>query len=296
MIFKRTSSGLSNQHLFLNVDFVVLVEGGPSLSKCDVLSGKVNKTSIDILFWRGLFSHYLPKMSFKVRGVGSKSILKSIAADIADENLKNVLVGMDRDFDNYDGCMVNAKGVFYTWGYSWENDVTSTHVIVETLLAICPADVNRLEILNEIEKYVNELSAALRWPLYADVLLFMYGKTLLPREKPMSAVKLGTTRAPYLDIQRIRLLLKDLRSSIKTPIKTANPIILSVIRDCPGHLLSCFIYHFICFLLRKRSNIKHIPRHFIDTTLISQFHIGLKGGYLKEIYEHYESQFAQMKH
>ena len=85
MIFRRTSSGLSNQHLFLNVDTVVFVEGGKSYSKEEVYSGQFDTHSIDIQFWRGLFSIYRNSESLQFRAIGSKNTLKSIIQDVTNK-------------------------------------------------------------------------------------------------------------------------------------------------------------------------------------------------------------------
>jgi hypothetical protein len=61
MSFRRTSPGLSNMHLFLNVEAIVFVEGGSnSYSLEEVERGLYNCESIDLLFWSKIFEIFLP--------------------------------------------------------------------------------------------------------------------------------------------------------------------------------------------------------------------------------------------
>jgi len=48
--FKRTISGLSNQHLFFDVDLIVFVEGGRSFNKEEVYVNKYTEETEDVIF------------------------------------------------------------------------------------------------------------------------------------------------------------------------------------------------------------------------------------------------------
>ena len=67
MSFRRSNRGISNQHMFHDVDLIVFVEGGISYSKEDVYNGKFNDESIDTIFWRKVFKKFChaPKIKFK---------------------------------------------------------------------------------------------------------------------------------------------------------------------------------------------------------------------------------------
>jgi len=130
--FKRTDSGLSNMHLFVKVDAIIYVEGGEtSYSLEDIKSGKYNKSSVDITFWRALFHYFLPGKKYHFRAVGSKSSLLELKELISKNLISNVYIAMDSDFDRHQNSRRKKKGIFCTHGYSWENDVWKPSVADE---------------------------------------------------------------------------------------------------------------------------------------------------------------------
>jgi len=83
MIFTRTPIGLSNQYKFWGVDAIVYIEGGEnSLSVKEVLSGLYGSQSVDLLFWQGIFSYFIPHKTYHFRPIGSKGTLRYIANEI----------------------------------------------------------------------------------------------------------------------------------------------------------------------------------------------------------------------
>ena len=67
-VFRRTNSGLSNQHLFHKVDIVVFVEGGnKQYNKTQVYAGSYNHETDDIIFWSKMFDQFVSgkKLKFK---------------------------------------------------------------------------------------------------------------------------------------------------------------------------------------------------------------------------------------
>jgi len=133
MSFERTSSGLSNAHLFHSVDFVVYVEGKYEENNSDLASH-------DQYFWRSVAENVMPAKTFKFISRGSKVNLLSIATEIISGNISNTLVALDRDYDLECNNFLCHPRVIYTYGYSWENDVWNfsaiMHLVDECILAM----------------------------------------------------------------------------------------------------------------------------------------------------------------
>ena len=134
MSFTRTSSGLGNQYFFYDVDAVVFTEGGDvSWTFEDIRNNEFNENSVDILFWKKLFQSFKSDLNLKFKAVGSKTTVSAIALEIKSKNLNTVIAAMDSEFDHvHNHCIVHPN-VLYTHGYSWENDVWDSSIIVSLL-------------------------------------------------------------------------------------------------------------------------------------------------------------------
>src|SRR3954469_4465985 len=97
--FKRTKKGLSNLHLFYNVDYIVYLEGGSkSFSKDEVYLDNFNDDTEDIVYWKNIFKKYKKNELLKFKSVGSKKTLKDISEDILAGKIKNEYMAMDNEF------------------------------------------------------------------------------------------------------------------------------------------------------------------------------------------------------
>ena len=63
--FRRTISGLGNQHLFFDVDLVVFLEGGESYNKEEVYTNKYTAETEDVIFWKNVFKRFLEGKKIK---------------------------------------------------------------------------------------------------------------------------------------------------------------------------------------------------------------------------------------
>jgi hypothetical protein len=130
MTFRRTSKSLHSLHLFFSVDFVVFCEGGGT-DLTNLKSKEDNQISTnDALFWEAAFGYSETIKGRKhIKSVGGKSHILSLIEDIKKENVKQIFVCLDRDYDELNGRMKTDKFVFYTRGYSWENDVCEEYYL-----------------------------------------------------------------------------------------------------------------------------------------------------------------------
>ena len=177
MAFIRTSTGLNNQHLFHNVDYVVFVEGGESYTKLEIDQGKFNEESIDTIFWSKIFDKYKTDSQFKFKAVGSKTAVLKVAEDIIDNNLTTIYAAMDQEFDTVLGKLYKHDNVLYTFGYSWENDVWNEQVIHSIVTTSSAKELDINEVIQPFEKFLKDI----KFSVYCDGYQFSKGGSFFPR-------------------------------------------------------------------------------------------------------------------
>lgn len=295
MTFTRTPAGLSNLHIFFSVDVVVYVEGGTrTYTFSEVRAGSGDEQSEDVAFWQRIFSTFSPGRTYKFRAVGSKDTVSQIADDIIDHGLTTVYVAMDRDFDNVKGTLKIAPGIFYTFGYSWENDVWQPDVIKDTFYELCPVCPAGISPDAQIQSCFNNFEREMRWVVYADLLFNLHDLAFKDlRDKPNSVILLGANGKPRINRARIRQLIKESKLVRIAPLMTGRKIRLSVLTDCYGHLVSIFGFRVIAYLLRILcSNMPKIAIIYTNLAAIRSFIAQLNSGRLPAIKNHYDRQFA----
>ncbi|MEW6235792.1 MAG: DUF4435 domain-containing protein [Candidatus Omnitrophota bacterium] len=293
MNFRRTSSGLSNQHLFLNVDTIVFVEGSTSYSKDDVYNGKFTTDSFDIKFWHELFSIFLKKKKVQFRAIGSKSTLKSIAEDIEKGEITNVYVAMDRDFDILNFRHIQTKGVLYTYGYSWENDVWQPEVVQDVFgtiyIGILPGEVAE-RIFTLYKQFVNDINIA----VYADAFLSRFNRSFIPRDKHMRCIKFERDSEPTANIDTIQNLLEKIRFSKEEIQDFGSRYTIDPFSDCYGHLLSDFCYFLISYFLKKVSKSPSMSKDCVISIGIDKFINRLTKRQIPTLNTHYKNYFSSL--
>lgn len=290
MIFRRTSKGISNQHLFHAVDYIVFVEGGESYSKKEVYEGKFDASTTDILFWMGLFSHYLKTKKFQFRSIGSKATLHSIIEDIENGLIEHVYVAMDRDHDLFINNLPSNKYVIYTYGYSWENDVWNPVIIQDVLETICSASNVDVNIYKEISRLYDAFFKNMHKAVCADAFLYCQdGKSLIPREKYLACLNFGKKIPPSVKLTKIHELLSTINheSNKIDSFEKKHQIFSS--RDCYGHLVADFCYWLIIYLMNKIKKLTSIAKYFINCIAIKQFIINLANDEFTDLDIHYSS-------
>lgn len=291
MNFRRTAIGLSNQHLFLGVDTVVFVEGGRSYSKEEAYSNEFNSSSIDIKFWQGIFNHYSTGKKYEFRAIGSKLTLLGIAKDISSGNIKNVFVAMDRDHDKLNKKIIKADGVFYTYGYSWENDVWHPEVIQEEYLSLCIDDASAIkkEIRNLISAFKNDIYPS----VCCDIYLSTLNNSFFPRKVNATRfIKINNNKKPCLNATYINSLFQKANIGKNTMTRYGKQIKAKASRDCYGHLWAEFCYRLISHLLNKRNALSNIAKHYINFIAIDKFLNSFSSGQFKILHNHYNKYFA----
>ena len=295
MSFRRTASGLSNLYLFFRVDAVVYLEGGRSLCRDDVDNGIYTDATHDIRFWQTVFGIYRPGKLFKFCSIGSKETVNSIAQDIVDGAIANVIVAMDRDFDHINDKLLISDNVIYTHGYSWENDAWNETSLREAFCALSGACKTKIQIESDIiGKYYKECAFYLKGSIRMDAVLSQHGYSFFDRDSYMRYVKIECNGQPMVHREHIKNSMFNVRQKIGKPIVRKAPFLTSPLVDCFGHLFAEYAYRILVFLLEKIRNNPKIPKDYATSMIVEKFGQLLANGLLPDLNQHYDSEFSHV--
>jgi hypothetical protein len=288
-VFTRTISGLNNQHLFYKVDFIVFVEGGKEqYNKSDVYSGKYNPETEDIIFWKRIFGNFANGKKLKFKSVGSKTTIKEIAIDIIDGRINKVLVAMDNEFDEILNKRMIHKNIYYTNGYSWENDVWNDDVIENVIEQLTAIGIENDDIKSNFSSLMKNLKIA----VYADGYLFKKNSSFFPRKSsPLFCVECNPVDLPFIKAETIQAKISE-KSLKKTSLYSfGSRYSINTKKFCYGHLLADYCCQLIIHYLKNRHSIKNIPKDIIYRMGINRFFTDFFQD--SEIYEYYKEQFEK---
>lgn len=251
--FRRTQSGLKNQHLFYNVDIVVIVEGGDkSFSKAEVLSGLFHEETEDIIYWKNVFLKFRESERVKFKSVGSKSTIKEIALDIVNGQISTVMVAMDNEFDEILNKRAKHSNIFYTYGYSYENDIWNSTVIKAVVEELTAVEIANTIIEETFEKFLKALKIA----VYADGYLLKKGASFFPRKSGyLFCVNCVAGDIPLIKKDEIekKLVEKSISKGAIYSFGSKNKI--ETHKHCFGHLLADFCCQIIMGYLKKHHGL-----------------------------------------
>lgn len=197
-MFSRTSTGLSSEYLFFGVDIVVYCEGAQ-------IDGE--NSTLDEAFWTKLFSEN--GRSCKCKSSGSKSELMILANKIISENATNVIVAMDRDYDDLTGSILSHPKILYTYGYSWESDAMLDFRFDNAIMLFSTiAETEQLE--REFFGFRNRQSTRLRKAVALDVKYIGHHDKLFDRQKPQSIIASNDNMEPYIRFDTLLNKAKNL--------------------------------------------------------------------------------------
>lgn len=276
MTLTRTKSGLQNLHIFKGVDLIVYTEGGDqgTLTKEDVLAGAGHKKSVDIRFWSKVFAQFLPDQSVKIMAVGSCSTLEQLAIEIADGNLHNVCVAMDRDYSNFWRGNVEHPRVIQTRTYSWENELFETDIIFRAFEKIALDAFEEPAVRQSIEDTRVSLISQMKHFLRADMILVAANQSLFCRDKPASCFKHFTrqTTPPEIDKPRLRKQLQMRKSDCKGFRLLVRPdaVVLNVARDVFGKPLLVAAVRILQYLI-IRIGQESLKNDYLEKFLLDSF-------------------------
>ncbi len=290
MTFRRTSKGISNQHLFYGVDYVVFVEGGrENFTKTQAYDGQFDASAVDIKFWQSIFELFLKNNTFQFRAIGSKSTLMSIIADVEAKKIKNVYVAIDRDHNSEDDSMPRCKFVASTYGYSWENDIWQPEIAYEVINTVCVVTDSKQKVLENIASIFNQFDDDFHTAVVADILMHARGGSFIPRQKHLCLLKVGKKIIPRANVQKVRELIEQTGITMSDIENIDKKCKSKTFRDCYGHLVSDFCYWLVVYWANTTNKVTTIAKHFVNMIAIDKFFIRLSPSNYPELYNHYNA-------
>jgi len=254
VMFTRTDAGISSEHLFYDVDWIVYCEGK---NNSDEVS------SLDEAFWTKTFSSF--GLNCKCKSMGSKPDLLQVAQRVVEGSAQNTIVALDRDYDHLTGKKIHHPRVFYTWGYSWESDACKEFSIRRVLLLFANV-VNCDAIVQEFRAYQDSLSRQLKRIFVLDFKYHNHPDKLFDRSKPLSIVELGGSGPPA--VRRGMLLKKARQLSRHSPAPLAKSDYHQScgFRDFFGKVVAKLVFH---WFVKRTAPLPGQRKVTYDGTLMS---------------------------
>lgn len=269
IVFKRTPSGINNQHFFYGVDFVIFVEGGKkSFNKAEVYAGNYSAETDDIIFWEKIFQSFVIGKKLKFKSVGSKSTIKEIAIDVINNQIASVLVAMDNEFDEPFKNRIIHPNVYYTDGYSWENDIWNIELIKNIIEQLTAIDLEHTEIEKNYSQFIKDLKFA----VYADAYLFKKGDSFFQRKKGhLFCVDCNPKDLPSIKKDTIEQKIVDKNIKKSTVYSFGKRYSIKTKKHCFGHLLADYCCQIVIHYLKNRHGFKNLSKDIIYRVALKKF-------------------------
>ena len=230
-MFTRTDAGLSNEHLFYDVDWVVFCEGTSE-------EGEVS--SLDEAFWTKTLGDL--GVNCVCKSMGSKSDLADMIEKVVQGDVDKIVVAVDRDYDHLTGNYIDHPRIIYTHGYSWESDAClefSIRRVLQLFANIIQCDA----IATEFQTYRDTLSRELKRVFALDFKYYNHPGSLFDRKKPLAIIEIGGSGVPRI---RKRVLLQNALQLEKHAPPALNKGAYQSscgFRDFFGKAVSRMVYH-----------------------------------------------------
>ncbi|MDT8922788.1 DUF4435 domain-containing protein [Pseudomonas taiwanensis] len=297
MTFVRTNSGLSNFHAFFGVEYIVYSEGGdPKKSKKNEHSDDATIDevwSIDSIFWRSVFSKFLPGTAIKIKSLGSKDFVRPYAEKIQTNSIKNSIAVFDRDYDCYRGEIINHPRVLYTYGYSWENDACRPEFLISILGSVHPSGTIPAKFSEEIRFKFDLFLKSINRVVFVDLLCGLKRIKGVDREQYWGLIDTSSPSGYKVKKDKFKALIQDIKLRRTVPLRYSGHNRISAYNDCYGKMVSMFCYSVFCDYYKLITGQKNIPRHFADNMMAQALSKGDLNS-LPELRDYYQSMMARI--
>lgn len=291
MSFVRTNSGLSNFHAFCDVEYMVYTEGG-DVSKA-LPEDEADVWSIDSVFWRSAFRRFLPDVKIRIKSLGSKECVRPYAEKILSDSISNSIAVFDRDYDVYRGELMDHPRIFYTHGYSWENDVCRPELVISILGGVHPSGkLPSADVVEIKSRYANFLKSIGR-VVFVDLLCGMVKIQGVDREKYWALIDTSNCHEYKVKRDKFKKLIVDIKMRRTTPLRYLGKARIASDSDCYGKMVAMFCYSMFCEYYRNITGCKNVPRHFADK-IFAESILTADINHVPHVRDHYERMMARL--
>lgn len=167
MSFRRSDAGVSNYKHFLEVDFLVYVEG-----------------KSDLPYWKGIFLIFRPELRVRFEKKDGAENLTDIIEAVTSGRVTNVVVCRDADYLPLIGNWTPHSHVLRTYGYSFENDFLTPEVAAAVAHLITPEEIDETFLQRAFRRYLGRLAKVGEWLLRLDIGFSAAGEGMIARPNP----------------------------------------------------------------------------------------------------------------
>lgn len=252
MTVTRSPYGINNYPIFLDVDWVAFCEGGGDDINPSASVPPADHQCCDALFWTKTLTNQHITGTLQVLPIGSKRSVLAAFEQARGVNSGRVIFCMDADYDRLLGTLEPDDHVFYTEGYSIENDLFSEDTIGRFLRKLYPGVSTEdsrdfaQSIVSDIEFSIEKISRF----IIVDITLFIVGfRAILDSTFPRYVYDNGgSARVDYCAIRRDAL--HQLQHRPRVGLRTTFSIVPS--RDLRGHALFEILFRKLKIEFRSR--------------------------------------------
>ncbi|MFJ2336972.1 DUF4435 domain-containing protein [Pseudomonas protegens] len=252
--------------------------------------------SIDVVFWKSIFSKFLPSLRYKITPMGSKENVKPFADKIVSSEITNTIVAMDRDHDAHKDSIIRHPCIFYTYGYSWENDAWRAEVIISKLKKLSPGQDISSELSQSIRSRWVNFNSDFRRLVFVDVLCSIKNVKGLDRDRFWGYVDKSNLSRIKVKKDKLKVLIKEMKSRHDEPFRYVGKHVVSCDRDCYGKLFSMFFYELFCDAYKSVTGAKNLNRFDADIMLAEHIELFPMNIFEPDMHSYYMKLAGQLEH
>lgn len=267
MMFLRTDGGLDSERLFYGVDFTVYCEGERS---------EDGHSSLDEVFWEQIFHRHGIKV--KCQGRGQKRDLLQIAEEkIIGGKTSNLIVAIDRDYDDLQGDQEDHPQVIYSYGYSVESDIILSLDFSRALSLFVTLTADRQEPIRiSYSEFFQRQSDELRRVFALDFKYIGHEEALFNRSRPQSIIESSDDSEPYIKVKILLDKAKTLDNSRTAPLPWKTYLCRCGVRTFFGKTVARLVFHWFVFKT-KALNARKVSFQMFMNALVGAINIPNSG-------------------
>jgi len=267
----------------MKVDVVVICEGGQHASLQQLFQGGGTDGTLDALYWEQVVETLGIGKRFHFKSAGDKTNLLSIADDVASNGINTVTVCLDRDYDWHLGKRVTHDRVAYTYGYSWENDITSIEALQRFMESYIGRGTASRPISQGMAADCDVFSRSLVSWCEKDMAAIARSRgSVFDRDRPSRSLRVLNGVTLQTATLQARLTAMGYR---RGPNRVGRLSRQSIHRDCYGKLIAKARFHIFLGWLRRAANLT-VQYETFARQLIFHTQTLLRAGHLPDYARH----------
>ncbi|MCY3827898.1 MAG: hypothetical protein OXF89_02060 [Rhodospirillaceae bacterium] len=223
---------------------------------------------MDEAFWQKIFS--LHGRRAKCKSSGSKQELLELADVVLNNQIDNLILALDRDYDDPWSMRIDHPKILYTYGYSWESDVISSFDF-EIAFSIFGSAANLEEMEVNYRDFIIRQSNVFRRAAYLDAKCHFHECTLFDRTKPMSIIIAEGGKEPKLDRKKIVSATKKMHPFCPVRFDLSLFVTSNGLEIFFGKAASHLIFQWFYFAASKLGERRNVRYSSFMNLLISMF-------------------------